>query len=332
MTTEETRLTQSEAAAVAEIATRHFKAEPITITDPRDGTEVTLVAMPDGNAGLRFHDTSQQLNAARKNPLKRDGRASFTRLDSFIAHVNRFKSGETALFAEDSMRGGENPRITAVIDYHDRVNGEGAPAEPSPRWGQHKSVYTFPVSDEFKTWTEIDGQPMDQTLFAEFLEDHVVDVMAVPDFLKAESQGADDISAADRALLDLMLKIQGRPCGPEKLMELSRGLKVFSQEKVVNSTNLSSGEGQIQFATEHTDADGKPLKVPNMFLIAIPIFRGGAPYRIPVRLRYRKSGPALMWSLVLHNLDLVCDHAVTEACDRAAKETDLPLFYGFPEV
>jgi len=327
----ETKHFTSEAAAVAEIATRHFKAEPLNIKDPRDDTEILVVLVPNGQGGIDIHDTAAKFDAARRFPLERKGTATFSRLDSFIGHVNRFKSTESALFAKDGMRDGAVPSITAVLDYHDRVNGEDAAMPPSPRHGRHRSVYTFPVSDEFRTWTGVDGNPMDQGDFAEFLEDHIVNVMPVPQFLTAEPGPTDDLSESDRALMDLMFKIQGRPCGPEKLMELSRGLKVHSQEKVVNTTNLSSGEGHIQFETVHTDGDGKPLKVPNLFLIAIPIFRSGALYRIPVRLRYRKAAGMLVWSLVLHNLDLVCDHAVNEACSKAAEETALPLFFGAPE-
>lgn len=323
----------SEAAAVAEIATRHFKAEPIKLNDPRDNTDVVLVALPNGD-GLVLYDPSNDFDRARRFPLGRKGTATFSRLDSFIGHVNRFKSTESALFAKDSMRDGSAPSITAVLDYHERVNGEEAPFNPSPRHGRHRSVYTFPVSDEFKTWTGADGNQMTQEDFAEFLEDNIINVMPVPDFLKPDlaAGGTKPETDADRALLDIVFKIQGRPCGPEKLMELSRGLKVYSQEKVVNTTNLSSGEGQIRFETDHTNGDGKPLMVPNLFLIAIPIFRNGAPYRIPVRLRYRKAGPMLVWTLVLLNLDLVCAHAVNEACAKAAEDTALPMFFGEPEV
>lgn len=324
----------TEAAAVAEIATRHFEAKPIKLTDPRDKTEVVVVAMPDGKNGIEIFDPAEQFDKARAVPLDRKGTAAFSRLESFIDHVNRFKTTESALFAKDSIRDGNTPSITAVLDYHDRINGEDAYAAPQPAHGRHRSLYTFPLSDEFKTWTGIDGNGMPQEDFAEFLEDNIINVMPVPDFLKTDVIAAGASTPdndADLALLDIVLKIQGRPCGPEKLMELSRGLKVFSQEKVVNATNLSSGEGRIQFETEHTDGEGKPLAVPNLFLIAIPIFRQGAPYRIPVRLRYRKAGGALIWSLVLLNLDLVCDHAVNEACDTARKETDLPLFFGAPE-
>ena len=140
----ETKHFTSEAAAVAEIATRHFKAEPLNIKDPRDDTEILVVLVPNGQGGIDIHDTAAKFDAARRFPLERKGTATFSRLDSFIGHVNRFKSTESALFAKDGMRDGAVPSITAVLDYHDRVNrdDDNIPSPdkqvtPSPRHGRH---------------------------------------------------------------------------------------------------------------------------------------------------------------------------------------------------
>jgi hypothetical protein len=101
---------------------------------------------------------------------------------------------------------------------------------------------------------------------------------------------------------------------------------------VKQAQNLSSGEAQISYVTQHTDDDGKPLKVPSLFLIHIPVFRAGAPYEIAVRLRYRLKEGRITWFYELYRADKVFDHAFNEACANAAASTGLPVIVGSPET
>ncbi|MDE8453326.1 DUF2303 family protein, partial [Klebsiella pneumoniae] len=77
----------------------------------------------------------------RTNPLRRAGTATMLSLDSLIDHVNRFKDADTVVFADDSRSA---PSMTAVLDYH-RAGASG-----DPRFGKHRSLYAFPLSDEWK--------------------------------------------------------------------------------------------------------------------------------------------------------------------------------------
>ena len=74
------------------------------------------------------------------------------------------------------------------------------------------------------------------------------------------------------------------------------------------------------------------MKVPNAFLIAIPVFELGERFVIPVRLRYRLNQGHVRWTLALYRSELVFDTAVRETCAKAAAGTGLPLFYGSPEI
>ena len=114
-------------------------------------------------------------------------------------------------------------------------------------------------------------------------------------------------------------------------MELSRGLQVYESSAVREVVNLSSGEGQISFQSEHTDQHGVPLKVPGLFLIAIPVFRNGPLYRIAARLRYRKNAGLVFW-YDLWRIDRTFDHAFDEALGRVRAETALPVMLGKPEA
>jgi uncharacterized protein YfdQ (DUF2303 family) len=132
-----------------------------------------------------------------------------------------------------------------------------------------------------------------------------------------------------KRLADLLT---GNFAGPEAMMKLSRGLAIYESSKVINATNINSGEGVITFEEEHQDSEGKKLTVPNLFLIGVPVFEGGSPYRVVVRLRYRKNGARIVWAYELYRHDRVFQDAFEGACETVKTGTGLPLFVGSPEA
>lgn len=255
-------------------------------------------------------------------PRQRAGTAMFTRVESFIAHVLRFCDPDSVVFANEDRRA---PSLTAVLDYHERVAwGTGdEKRDAQPRFGRHRAVFAFPLSDEWKAWLANDGKPLAMIEFAAFLEDHIVDVEAVePDTVFGEALQRFIKTVPNSAI-----------AGPTKLMALATGLKVNEASTVQEVRNLSSGEAQVQFTSEHKDADGQPLQIPGLFIITIPVFAGSTTvYRIAARLRYRKTPAGITFWYDLWRTDLVFDDAFTEACIRVAASTGLPLFYGQPEA
>lgn len=248
----------------------------------------------------------------RERPRLRVGTAILTHIDSLIDHVNRFKDEDSALFAWDDRKA---PSITALLDYH------RAGPEADPRLGKHRSRFDFPLSDEWKAWTEADGRQFGMAEFAAFLEDRIIDVI--------ELIGGEDALPED--LARFINICGGNVASPSKLVELSRGLKVNEKSAVKEAINLSTGEAQIQFQAEHVDEYGAPLQVPNLFLIGIPVFKGGPLYRLAARLRYRKTAGPLSFFYELWRADRTFDHAFAEACERVRIETDLPLLFGRAE-
>lgn len=118
---------------------------------------------------------------------------------------------------------------------------------------------------------------------------------------------------------------------PAEMVELSRDLEIYSKEHVKQAGRLSSGEKEIRFTVEHLGADGRAVRVPDVFLINIPMFSGAQAVRVPVRLRYRKTGEKLLWLYDLYRLDRAFQQAYNEACDTVERETGLPLYHGAPE-
>lgn len=279
-----------------------------TLKEPGTGVEALALITPTGAKAVPV----EVFDAYRDKPKFRSGTAEFTSIESLIDHVNRFKDTDSALFAVDDRT---KPSITAVLDYH-RAGSAG-----DPRYGRHRSLFQFPLSDEWKAWTKSDGEAFSMGEFAAFLEDRIIDVL---DLIPSEDSLPEDMQR-------FVNTVGGSIASPSKLIELSVGLKVNERSAVKEAINLASGEAQVQFVAEHVDDAGQPLRVPGLFLIGIPVFSHGPIYRLAARLRYRKTPGGLVFFYQLWRADRTFDHSFREACERARVETDLPMLFGKPE-
>lgn len=291
----------TENAAIIEAVQDLAEAEVIGI-EPEG-----LLVLPNGK---KVVDMKTFADARRDAPERRKGTANFTALESFIDHAKRFADEGSAIFAIDDPHA---PKLVSVLNYH-RIGPDGA-----PRFGDHRGVYAFPLSDEWRAWGSL-PEKMSQADFAAFLEDHVTDVLA--------PAAVGEKTAAYAAEIGINL------ASPARLVELSRGLSVRVDAKVTQHLNPSTGEAQLAYEESHHDRAGGVLKVPDGFVIAIPVFRGGPLYQIVCRLRYRvlRNEGKVVWGITLHRADKVFTEAFGEAAKKAEEETGLPVFYGTPEI
>jgi len=294
--------------AAFDMAHRHIRPDIVTITEPGTGLEVYVMVDKDG-----VHEIPESLfDEYRITPKRRQGTATLLSLSSFIDHVNRFSDADTVIFADNDRA---RPSLTAVLDYH-RVGADG-----DPRFGKHRSSFAYPLSDEWKAWQGANGTPMKMVDFAAFLEDRIIDVMP-----------AAFVSLTDEAKLFVdTLGGMGRVADPAKLMQLATELQIFESSVVRSANNLASGEGAIEFQTEHMDQAGQKLIVPSLFVLGIPVFKNGPVYQVIARLRYRKNGGSITFFYELWRTDRVFDHAFDESVDRVKAETERPVFLGRDE-
>ena len=290
-----------------------LKAEmqPTVMLLKEPGTGIEVYGIPT-KAGISIIPNSA-FDVARTRPRFRDGTATLLSLDSFIDHVNRFKDDDSAVFADNNR---SNPKLTAVLDYH----REGAEGET--RFGLHRSAFSFPLSDEWKTWTGHNKKTFSMKELAAFLEDNIINVLPLS-VTSLTGQTADFVDA-----LGGVKKI----AEPNALMSLATGMKIFETSNVSEAVSLASGEVAFTFETEHKDAAGKKLNMPTMFVIGIPVFKNGPPYQIIARLRYDKIGPQIAFFYELWRTDIVFDAAFDEAIERVKEETGLPVLLGHDEV
>lgn len=249
-----------------------------------------------------------------ERPERKTGFATLTTLDAFCDYVNRHKdSAQAVVFLDD--RDPSAPKLRAIFNAHEQTargsdGSVSALVRGQADWQDFGAEYAFPLSPEWQTWTELPST-FSQADFAAFLEDRIVDVTEPGESVRAF---AKDVGAA---LADAA-----------RLLELSRGLAVHVDGRVAQAVNLGTGEHSVTFEETHKDASGAPLKVPGAFAIGIPVFRLGALYQLPVRLRYRAGNGKLTWSLAVQRADKAFDLALDEAAKRVAATTGVPLFRG----
>ena len=296
-----------EAEVIAKLVAEHMKPAVVRLEHPdEDSSLAATVLITSCAGGTTVSSIKKLLDEYRTEPERRTGTAKLTTVESFIAHVKRFADNASVVFAS-----AEPLALVAVLDYHERGSAG------RPRFGTHRSVYEFPISDEWTAWQGSDGKAMPQGDFARFIEDRLADVA---DPAKVGPRGKE--------FLDLF-RVQ--LASASKLLELSRGLTVHVGEKTTNAINPATGETTMHFVAEHTEKSGEAVKVPGAFLIGIPVFRGGELYQLPVRLRYRVQSGQVLWFYNLHRVEAVWDAAIDDACDQVAKATGLPLLHGLPE-
>jgi uncharacterized protein YfdQ (DUF2303 family) len=252
-------------------------------------------------SGQQVHEVKKYLDTYLTNPERRTGTARLDSLESFSAFALKFKDDGSVIYADRNV-----PSLTFIEDYN---------TASQPRFGEHRGSYAFPLSDEWALWTTTNRRMMDQKTFAEFVEARISDV-------------SDAVSPSGRAA-EFANKCGVHYSGPSILLDVSKGMELNANIQIKQARKLQSGESEFSYVESH-ESKGF-LKIPGAFLIAIPVFRGGACYEIPVRLRYRVDGGAVKWFFELHRPEVFFDHAFTEACTKAGEATTLPVFMGAPE-
>lgn len=311
-------LTEEAVTTVERIVAKAHGAEMRSLRGPDEEGGIQIIAVQP-NVSLK--SIKPFLDEYLKAPDRRTGTARLLTLESFIEHALRHKDADSVVFANNDVKA---PSLTCVYDYNlqgPSRDSLGA-AKSVARFGTHRASYAFPLSEEWKAWTAKDGQPMAQAEFAAFLEDRIADV-AEP---LTEKMGATARDFFQRVGVGVQVAT------PQRLLALSREFSVHSEENVRQAVNLQTGETVVQYEAKHVDEQAAPVKVPGAFLLALPVFKAGAPYEVAARLRYRVSAGRITWFYTLYRIDLIFDHAFTEAFTRVEEETGLPLFQGSPEA
>lgn len=149
---------KTETEAVAALA-RAAAGVPAIVKN-EEGREFLIV--PTGHQHIEV--TSPHGPPAKKPAFLKQG-VTLQAVESLVEYVNRFKSGDTVLFADI-----DQSSIAAALDYH------GAPDKAAHF--AHRATMQLPFSEEYRTWKAIDGKLMPQLDFARFIEENAAEIVA----------------------------------------------------------------------------------------------------------------------------------------------------------
>lgn len=276
----------------------------ITTAGLGDGLPASIPVLFDRKQ-QSFKSARALIEDFRAAPARRVGTAHVDTLQSFIDLTNRHKDKQSALFGKTSW---PDPKLTAVLNYDSN--------EGDARFRDHRIVYTFPLTEEFKAWVGANAQPMGQDVFAAFLEEHAAELAAPEDGERSEYERLFNEKMAT----------------PSEVIALSRHLEVFVSAKAKQGIRLQTGERTVEFSEEHQNAKGEKIVIPGVFMVSVRAFVDGEAVRIPARLRYRIASGDIKWFYQLYRWEMFLSEQVGYDLKAAAAETDLPAFEGKPEA
>lgn len=240
-------------------------------------------------AGMKLVPT--ELNGT---PSLQRGVLKIESLPSLVSYVGLFNEpGSTFIFASLSQM-----VIVGVVDWH--FTDPNEPDVIIPGWADHRADYPLAHSKEFLDWKAISGKPMGQQAFAEFIEEHLENIVSP--------------SAAD--VLTVALTIQGK-----------RNID-FN-----NVVSLANGDKSIQWA-EKTDAKAAgDIRVPSEITIRVPVFQGSeaaTTFDIRCLFRYRINDGKLSFEIKLMNIERIAELAFAQVV--ATLEKAFPMSSTNPRI
>jgi uncharacterized protein YfdQ (DUF2303 family) len=234
----------SEASDVAEIVTAN---QGPTSLDP-DIYQVTQNLVPNGYT-LKI----DSLERFRDEPRRPRGDTVVHDAPSFIQLI-QLRSEDTVVFADEGRR-----RFTGVFNYQDG-------------WRDHTVNWGVPFSPEWKHWTSVNDRLLDQSVFAQHLEDGIPQIVSPP--------------AAD--LLEIASKFTA-----------TKTITVESGRRVQN--------GDVQFTYHEESKEGAGAKgdvlIPTEFRLMLPVFNHGAAVQVVAKLRWRIGLDGLQIGYRLDNVE-----------------------------
>lgn len=148
-----------------------------------------------------------------------------------------------------------------------------------PGWGDYRAEVTLEKSRQLLVWQAQNGQnkKMSQEAFALFLEEHLEDIR--------EPNGADVLTFAET-------------------------LEATRTETFKSSIVTATGEQRLAFSSERNGEQSSDLIT--QITLGIPLFEGGVPYAVKVKISHRVTDGKLTFWYDLRHIDYILDEAWKE--------------------
>jgi uncharacterized protein YfdQ (DUF2303 family) len=218
-------------------------------------------------------------------PPRKTGTTTVRDAASWIAYWEKHADTNSEVYADS-----ERLTVTAVLDAH---------TEDAARWSGHRLMLSLRQTDAWKQWLQYDGKLLGQEQFAEFLEDHL------PELLEP--------SSAD-------------------MLEIAQSIQATTKVDFQSGTRLATGQRQLQYVETTTAKAGQKgqLTIPETFVVGLIPFEGSEGYRLTARLRYRIEGSGLRMGYKLERPGDIQRTAFADVVAAIGEQIDAPVMNGVP--
>lgn len=267
---------QNNAQAVIEAAT--LAAKPSVFGD----NQLAVFTLPDGGHVSQV-DVGSVLDKYRDRPRRKVGAFAVHDAGSFCGYLSKHGGEHSEVWADTIAS-----RIVGVVNAHSDAEAD---------WADHRVTYSVQHTKAWQAWAQRDGQMLDQSTFAELIEDRALDIV--------------NPSAAD-------------------MLELAQTFQATVGVKFESSKLLSSGERQLEYREQVEAKAGRAgrMDVPKEFQIAVKPFEGAETYKVTARFRFRITEGVLRVGFRLERPDDVLRDAFEGVVASVEEQVSQPVFRG----
>ncbi|MFB7228481.1 DUF2303 family protein [Streptomyces fimicarius] len=175
-------------------------------------------------------------------PARKSGTTVVRDVDSFLEYFDKHGDNYSEVYADVESR-----TITAVLDAHTAHDA---------RWSGHRLELRLRATSAWKAWMGSDNELMSQAMFAEFIEDNLVDLV--------------EPNAAT-------------------MLELAQSFEATTSAEFQSSQRLDSGQRRFSFVEDVQAKAGAKgdIVIPATLTLALRPFEGCEAYKVTARFRYR---------------------------------------------
>jgi uncharacterized protein YfdQ (DUF2303 family) len=219
----------------------------------------------------------------KDQPSRKTGTTTVRDAESFLAYWTKHHDDASEVYADS-----ERLTVTAVLN---------ANAADAARWGDHRLHLALRPTTAWQQWTQQDGQLMKQEEFAEFLEDHLPELL--------EPNSAD-------------------------MLEIAQSFQAAVKVDFQSASRLSSGQRQFQYVETVQSKAGQKgqLTVPETFIIGLVPFDGSEGYKLTARLRHRIGQNGLQLGYKLERPDEIRKTAFADVVKAISEQIDTAVMNG----
>lgn len=158
----------------------------------------------------------------------------------------------------------------------------------------HVATIAPRYSEQWQRWHKACAAPMKKAEFAEFIEEVRADIVE-PD--------------------------------AAKLLDIVRTFKASKRVKFDSVVYQSNGDVKLAY-DERTEQKGSSGALPEVMKLGIPVYFRGAPYAVPVLVRYRVGQGAVGFQLKMDRSDIIEDAAFSEMAKAVGEATGIDYYLG----